>query len=127
MEMGKTREGSRGGVATSPLLGIPHPDSSNRGPEPFRPSVSSEFRRGQAVTDKQPHPMQSLSRSRSWINRWMRLSRSARHRVDSLRQSATVGVRSLGSDASAFWIAASGIPAFCASRMIAIRRNMLRG
>ena len=62
--------------------------SSRRGPAPSSAKRSSGLRRGQTSRERQPQPIQSSNRSRSWISRRMRSSISARHSEASRCQSS---------------------------------------
>jgi hypothetical protein len=98
-----------------------------RAPGPSRLSVSSGLASRQVTSDRQPQPMQPVSRSRRSSSSRIRSSRSWRHAAESRAQSAGVGVRPAGRVSSAALIRASGMPSRCDARMKASRRSVTRG
>jgi hypothetical protein len=108
------------------LRGTLRSRSSRRGPGPSSAKRSSGLRRGQTSRERQPQPMQSSNRSRSWVSRKMRSSISARHPEASRCQSSRDGARSSGSVASTARISLNDAPARCATRINAMRRSTPR-
>ena len=100
--------------------------SSRTGPEPASPSLSAKLCSPQLRRDRQPQPMQSVSWSRIRCISAICWSSRCRQTSESRSQSAFVGVRSSGSDASAARISSSGTPTCAAIRMNAMRRSSLR-
>lgn len=100
--------------------------SSIRGPVPDAAKRSPGLWSAQLLSDRQPHPIHSVRFSRMRCSWSMRVSRWARHFLDSLSQSRLFGVRPSGSSARASPISFRVSPSDWATLTTEIRRSAAR-